>query len=282
MSLETPSLAELQARFQAAIVGGSDDILALIPSNSRTSNAVLLGVYRFAYINRLVEVVRNAYPMLARHMGDEAFVQMAERYIARYPSRYANARWYATEIPEFLREADCASAPVLREIALLERQLDQAFDAADAPVLDLGALTQHPPETWGDLVFAAHPSAALLTLATNAFDIWVALKNELPPPDIALHDARESFLVWRWDGMPNVRRVSDEERMLWSEAVRGKPFGGLMEMAATYGAPSEASLRVAQYLNGWLSTGLLSEAMPRPREVAKASDPREANRTASL
>ncbi|MDQ8700825.1 DNA-binding domain-containing protein [Hyphomicrobium sp. LHD-15] len=279
MPHETPTLAELQARFQAAIVGGSDDILGFIPPNSRTSNAVLFGVYRFAYVSRLVEVVRNAYPMLARHMRDDAFVRMAERYVARYPSRHANARWYATDVPELLSEGDYADAPVLREIALIERQLDQAFDAVDAPVLDLAALAQHPPETWSDLVFAAHPSVALLTLDTNAFDIWVALKNELPPPDVTVHDAQESFLVWRWDGVPNVRRVSDEERMLWSEAVRGKPFGGLMEMAATYGAPSEAALRVAQYLNGWLSAGLLSEAMLRPREAAKAFDAVPTDRT---
>jgi hypothetical protein len=76
----------------------------------------------------------------------------------------------------------------------------------------------------------------------------------------------QSFLVWRWDGVPNVRRVAAEERMLWIESGRGATFGGLAELAATYDAPDEAALRVAQYLNGWLSAGLLSEAMTRTAE----------------
>jgi hypothetical protein len=266
MSHEPPKLAELQARFQAAIVDGSDDVLALIPPNSRTSNAVLFGVYRFAYVNRLVEVVRNAYPMLARYMAEEAFTRMAERYVARYPSRHANARWYAVSVPDLLSDSEYAGLPALREIALLERQLDQAFDAPDVPVLDLATLALYPPETWHGLVFTHHPSATLLSIRTNTFEIWLALKNDLPAPDAAMLDMPQSFLVWRWDGVPNVRRVAAEERMLWIEAGRGATFGGLAELAATYDAPDEAALRVAQYLNGWLSAGLLSEAMTRTAE----------------
>lgn len=261
MTSNTPSLAELQSRFQAAIVDGADDVLALIPPNSRTSNDVLLGVYRHAYTARLVEVVRSAYPILARHMGDEPFLRMARRYVALYPSRHANARWYGTDLPRLLAEETFAEAPELQEIALLERQLDLAFDAADAPVLHLAALAAHPPETWGDLVFAPHPSVATLTFRTNAFEIWVALKNEECSPAQFVLREPHTFLVWRQDNLPKVRRLDPEERMLWAEAARGKSFGGLAEMAATFDDPDMAALRVAQYLNGWLSAGLISRVM---------------------
>ncbi len=258
---ETPSLAELQARFQAAVVDGADDVLALIPPNSRTTNSVLLGVYRHAYGARLVEVVRSAYPILARRMGEEAFERMARRYVALYPSRHANARWYASDVPELLAQDEFQASPDLREIAQLERQLDLAFDAADAPVLDLAALAQHPPETWGQLVFVPHPSAAMLMLKTNALDIWRAIRAEDTPPEMLQLPERRVYLVWRCDGTPTVRLLEDEERMLWTEAAGGKSFGGLAEMAATYDESDTAALRVAQYLNGWLSAGLISQAM---------------------
>jgi hypothetical protein len=58
-----------------------------------------------------------------------------------------------------------------------------------------------------------------------------------------------------------VRRLEAEERMLWAEASRGTPFAGLAELAATFDDPHTAALRVAQYLQGWLSAGLISEAM---------------------
>jgi hypothetical protein len=256
-----PTLADLQSQFQAAIVGGSNDVLALIPPNSRTGNDVLFGVYRFAYSARLVEVIRNAYPMLAKYMGGEAFHRLAERYVVQYPSRHTNARWYSVDVPDLLAEAEYSTLPVLREIALLERQLDQAFDAPDASVLDLAALAQHPPETWSALVFTPHPSVAMLTFRTNAFEVWVALKNDQAVPEAVVLDLPQSLLVWRWGTVPNVRKVEAEERMLWIEAGRGKPFGGLAEMAAIYDTPEEAALRVAQYLNGWLSSDMLSEAM---------------------
>ena len=261
MPPEGPTLAELQARFQAAVIEGADDVLALIPPNSRTSNVVLLGVYRHAYLARLVDVVRSAYPILARHMGEPAFTRMARRYVALTPSRHANARWYASDVPELLAREGYPEMPELREIALLERQLDLAFDAADAPVLDLGALATHPPAAWGDLVLVPHPSAGLLTFRTNAFDIWRALKDEAAPPDPMLLPEPEAFLVWRRDGLPTVRRLDTEERMLWSEAARGKPFGGLAEMAATFGGPGTAAVRVAEALNGWLAAGLISGAV---------------------
>lgn len=260
MAREAPSLAELQARFQAAVVDGTDDVLGLIPHNSRTSNSVLLGVYRHAYAARLVEVVRNAHPMLAHYIGEEAFEAMARRYVAATPSRHPNARWYASKMPEFLAREEFSEQPELGEIALLERQLDLAFDAADAPVLDLAALAVFPPETWSGLVFVPHPSVALLGLKTNAFDIWAALKNGEQAPKPSRHDDASAFLVWRRDGVPSVRRLMAEEDMLWREASRGKPFGGLAEMAAVFDDPDTAALRVAQYLHGWLMAGLLSEA----------------------
>lgn len=259
--LEPLSLAELQARFQAAVVDGADDVLALIPPNSRTSSAVLFGVYRHAYVARLVEVVRNAYPILVQHMGEEAFDAMARGYVAAYPSRHANARWYGSDVPDFLAREAFAGTPELREIALLERQLDLAFDAVDAPVLDLAALAAFPPETWGGLTFRPHPSAQLLTFETNAFDLWAALKNGEAPPPSTPHPEPVPLLVWRRDGMPSVRRLAAEESMLWREAVRGKPFAGLAEMAAMYDDAETAAVRVAQYLHGWLTAGLISEAM---------------------
>lgn len=263
MVTRVPTLAELQALFQAAVVDGKDDVLGLIPPNSRTSTDVLFGVYRHAYVARLVEVVNNAYPILAIYMGEAPFNEMARSYVALYPSRHANARWYASDLPDLLERPEFAGARHLREIALIERQLDLAFDAADGPVLDLAALGRHPPETWGGLVFRPHPSAALLALSTNAFDLWAAIKNDADVPPVETLAEPLSLLVWRRDGVATARLLGAEERMLWIEAARGATFGGLAELAAVFDDPDTAALRVAQYLQGWLVSGLLSEAMVR-------------------
>ena len=271
MTGNAPSLAELQARFQAALLDSADDILEHIPPNSRTTSSVLFGVYRHAYVARLIDVVRTSFPMLALYLGDAVFEEMARAYVKRSPSRYANARWYAQDLPKFLAGSEYAERPELNEIALIEWQLDMAFDAGDAPLLDLNALAAYPPDAWEALRFVPHPSAHHLMLRTSAFDIWIALKNGEAPPPVTPSADPQPLLVWRQGTMPSIRRVTPEESMLWCEMARGVAFGSLAEMAAVYDGSSDAAVRVAQYLGGWLQAGLISEAMTTCADQVRVS-----------
>jgi hypothetical protein len=256
-----PTLAELQERFQEAIVEGDDALLAFIPDNSRTSRNVLLGVYRHAYAARLVEVAGSDYPRLLAYMGHTEFGMMARGYLAVCPSRHPNVRWFARRLPEFISSAaPFRDHPLLHDLALIERALNDAFDAADAPVLGLGDLARHAPERWGDLCFSPHPSAVRLDLTTNALAIWRAVKDDEDAPPAADLPLPERVVVWRNDATPTVRTLSAEEGMLWDEAAKGVRFSVLCEMAATYDDPEGAALRTAQYLHGWIATGMLSSA----------------------
>ncbi len=198
-------------------------------------------------------------PFLPTYMGDEAFEVMARRYIAAHPSRHPNARWFSSALPEFLAEStDYQVYAELSEIAALERALGKAFDAEDAPVLDVAGLAKHPPETWGELTFAPHPSASLLMCTTNAFDIWRAIKDEAEPLCTEVLAELQVLLVWRREAMPRVRIVSSEEAMMWSEATRGVAFGRLCELVAVFGGADNADARSAEYLLGWLNEGMLN------------------------
>jgi Putative DNA-binding domain len=254
------TLAELQHSFQAAVMAGEDAILALIPDNSRTSRGVLLGVYRNAYVGRLADIVAHDHPILARYMGDEAFDVMARAYIAAHPSRHPNVRWFSQGLPEFLASREVYNVlPELTDLAHLERALNAAFDAADAPLLDIAALARHAPERWGKLRFEVHPSAARHDCTTNAFGIWRALKEEAPPPRAEKLCEPERLLVWRNGVTPAVRPLGVEEAMMWDEAVKGVRFSGLCELVATYAGAEGAALRAAQYVQGWIAAGTLSK-----------------------
>jgi hypothetical protein len=255
------TLAELQRRFQDAVMAGDDAILDLIPDNSRTSHEVLLGVYRHAYVARLAEIVASDHPVLALYMGDEAFDAMARAYVAARPSHHPNVRWFSRGLPEFLSStAPYASRPELCELALLERALNDAFDARNAPVLDLAELARHRPERWGDLCFTPHASVARLDLETNAFAMWRALKDGAAPPPVTRLDERQHLIVWRRENMSTVRTLGPEEVMMWNEAAGAVRFSVLCELVATYDDPDGAPLRAAQYLQSWIVAGMLSEA----------------------
>lgn len=255
------SLANLQDRFQRGLLEDDDSALTEIAASGKTTRDVLFGVYRHAYSARLVEIVGHDFEQLRAWLGQEAFDALARAYVASNPSRHANARWYSRDLPDFLKTATpFRDAPELADLALLERALNDAFDAADGPVLQLDALARIAPERWSAIRFRAHPSAARIDLRTNTAEIWIALKEQRAPPPAALAGSPVRLIVWRQDLVPKFRVVSDEEAMMWDEAAAGVPFGVLCEMLSFRADAGTAPLRAATLLQGWIASGLVSEA----------------------
>lgn len=266
-----PSLAELQATFQDAILAGDQRILSLIPPNSRTTREVLFGVYSNAYAGRLVEITANDHELLKAYVGDEYFDTLARAFIAANPSHTQNARWFAEGLPDFLATAEPYSFnPQLGELARLERTLGFAFDAPEAPVVTLTHLQEIDPNDWERLVFCAHPSVRVLKFKTNALAIWTALPAGDTPPAFQHLEMPQTCLVWRHDVTPMVRALPAEEAMIWTEAMNGSAFGKLCELLAVFDDPSTAPLRAAKALQGWLAAGVLTTAEVVPITKPKA------------
>ncbi|MDI1262976.1 MAG: DNA-binding domain-containing protein [bacterium] len=252
--------ARQQAAFQRGILDGDDAVLAEILDSPQEKRETLFGVYRYAYGSRLVEAVRNDHELLHLYLGDEMFDEMGYAYVKARPSQNPNMRWFSQGLPEFLKSAmPYAGHPVLSDLAALEKALNDAFDAAEGPVVELGAMAGFAPEVWSGLTFRPHPSAVRLDLATNASAIWLALKHEEAPPEATPLEEPARLLIWRQDATPMFRELSAEEAMMWDEAGAGIPFGVLCEMLATYDDPDGAASRGAGYLHGWITSGLLTD-----------------------
>jgi hypothetical protein len=264
-------LAALQDQFQKALLSGDDRILLSISDSQRERRDVLFRVYRQAYTQRLVEFVENDHELLHKYLGDEIFRKMAQAYAAAYPSHDHNARYFCIHVPQFLRTVEpYKSQPQLSELAALEKALNDAFDAADAPVLTLADLGRLPPEDWSRLTFKPHPSALRIDCYTNAPDIWLSLKEEREPPKVQHLEEPARVLVWRQD-TPKFRLLGTEEAMMWDEAAKRSNFGTLCKLVATFGGLDGAEARAAGYLQGWISSGLLSEANLDRRTLAGGS-----------
>lgn len=253
-------LARQQGEFQRGILTGDDSVLAEILDSPREARDVLFGVYRHAYGSRLVEALRNDHERLRNYLGDEMFDEMGYAYVAANPSQHPNLRWFSRALPAFLKEAAPYSKyPILSDLAALERALNDAFDAQDAPALAVGDMAGLAPEIWDDLKFKVHPSAIRLNLATNGSAVWLALKNYETPPDAVNLEEPCRVLIWRQDVIPLFRELSAEEAVMWDKAAGGIPFGVLCSMLATDDDPEGAAARAAGYLHGWITAGLLAE-----------------------
>src|SRR3954470_10384968 len=181
--------ARQQDDFQRGILSGDDSILAEILDSPKEKREVLYGVYRHAYGSRLVDALRNDHERLHSYLGDEMFDTMGYAYVAARPSHHPNLRWFSQGLPDFLKTPEpYRDHPVLADLAALEKALNDAFDAADAPVLGLADMAAFAPERWKDLKFQAHPSSRRRDVSTNAAAVWLALKNDETPPDAAALD----------------------------------------------------------------------------------------------
>jgi hypothetical protein len=253
------SLKELQESFQRGVLAGDDSILDEIKGSAKESRQVLFGVYRNAYVLRLVEVLTEDYEQLHAYLGDAGFAKLARAYIGAHPSDRRSARDFGRHMPHFLSNTDTyAKHSELAEIAGLEKALADAFDGPDAEPLSLERLAAFAPQDWPRLVFEPHPTAIRLIFTTNAADLWSALHGEAPPPKPRRLEERQAIIVWRQDFMARFRPLPPEEAMMWDEASKGVAFGVLCEMVATFAGTDGAELRAASYLKDWVDTGMLT------------------------
>jgi hypothetical protein len=258
-------LKELQEKFQRGILAGDDAVLAEINDSAKEERKTLFGVYRYAYIARLAEVLAEDYEVTHSYVGDAIFAKLVKAYIAAHPSDRRSARDFGRHMSAFLSAtAPFAAHPELAEIASLEKALADAFDAADAELLTVAKLAEIAPEDWPRLVFTPHPAAHRFTFTTNAADIWTALHNEAVPPKAKTLPEPQAILVWRQDVTARFRPIGPEEAMMWDEAVQGTRFGVLCEMVATFAGEDGAELRAATYLKDWAETEMLAACRVAP------------------
>lgn len=255
-------LAELQAKFQAAIIEGDQTILASIADLPRADRATLFAVYYDAYRLRLAEFLSNDFPILRSYLGDEAFGSLVEDYVETAPSRQPNARWYGARLPDFMREMiSWRTNRSAIDLARFERALSDAFDAADAPVSSIDALSNICAEDWSNIAFEFHPSLALLDLARGTAQIYSALAAEEKPP--AIQHGEEAFLFWRNEGQSFYRAVPKDERLALREAEQGRKFSDICALLAHQAGGADVTRQVAGFLSQWFTDGLVVRVSAR-------------------
>ena len=232
-----PSLRESYTALQAAILAPGEP--------AWRGDAVRLGVYRNAYWSRLAGVLRVNYPVLAKMLVEEEFDSLACEYATQYPSRSYSIRWHGRHFDRVMPDAGLA------DLARMEWALGIAFDAADARVVDMAYLQQHPVEQWSELPLALHPSVQVIDMAYNVEAQWEAVKrDETPGP---FQPKAHALLVWRKDLQAHWRIASVEE----GAALKALAKEGTLQ-AACEAVPEEVAGEVGTWFAIWVQEGMLA------------------------
>ncbi len=254
------SLKELQDNFQNAILNADgSSVIELISESEKEERDVLFGVYSNAYVARLIEFLMNDYEKLHEYLGDEQFFDLSREYIAANPSHNPNGRWFGTKLPDFMAETEPYSdMPLLVEMALFERALNDVFDAPEPDLVTLEALGEIAPEDWPRIVLTPHPSVIRINFTTNVADIWKALQNEEEVPNSCTLEEPDHVVFYREQRMPKFRSMDYAEAMMWDQAIKEVPFGLLCEMMGTYTTEDQAPILAARYLQTWIASEMLA------------------------
>jgi hypothetical protein len=148
---------------------------------------------------------------------------------------------------------------VIADIARFERLLLDVFDAPDAERASPEMLQSLPSEAWPSLQLRFHPSLQRHQAATNAIDIWKALKNDDAPP--AAVQVSGEWVVWRdSDHVTRFRPLDHAEAIVLDRALHGGDFAELCEHLLAWHPPGEVPAQALGLLQAWLQAGWIRRA----------------------
>jgi hypothetical protein len=166
------ALAASQENFAAALF----DPLALVPVAAadvglRARNDIgHTGIGAF-----LMRALAARYPVVRRLIGDESFLDVAQRFVAMQPPRLPIVQHFGEAFPQYLRSlGEAASFEYVADIAKLEAARAAAYHSADAPPLDPRAISLLPTARFNECRLDLHPSTRLVASRFPIVTIWRA------------------------------------------------------------------------------------------------------------
>jgi hypothetical protein len=233
------------------------DLARMVASDARLSAVGRLDVYANMYFFRLRDVLRDDYPKLVAALGDDEFHNLVVDYLLACPPTYFSIRNAGEKLPGFLpRHRLSVEAPWLGDLAGLERQRTDVFDAADAPLLDADHLSALPPEAFEHLRVKLIPAHRILEVRFPVHDLWRALEQGRGPIDLVPEP--QALIVWRREPLVFQRPLTALEVEVRPLLEAGTSLAALGERLAEHRALEEVPPLAFELLSRLVQDGLIA------------------------
>ena len=242
------SLAETQSAFAAFLRSGEE-------ADAPPFRAAGLHIYLNNYRSQLIASLEASYPRTRQWIGDDAFLHAAVNHVDRVHPRSWTLDAYGHDFADTL-DALFPDDPEVRDLAMLELTLEQAFVAADGDSMTIDAVAS---TDWDAHPLAFTPSTRLLSITTNVADLWCWLgEGNASQPVERASEVEACLLVWRRDGTSRFRTLEADELKALTCVLGTRSFGALCEkLVGEQGF--EAGIRCAGLLlRQWISDGIVA------------------------
>jgi hypothetical protein len=227
-----------------------------------------LSIYGSAYYARLIECLREEFPVLRHALGEEIFDGFAVGYLQEYPSQSYTLFKLAAHFPRYLAES-CPDpgedengaanwSQFLIDLAALELAFNEVFDGPGtegARLLDASHLGALAVERLPEARLVCVDCLRLLALRYPVHTYFTAVRRK---EQVELPAAADTFLaVTRRDYVVRHYEVSRPAYQLLSALLTGQSIGEAIQRAADAARPEMQQLTtdLRQWFHDWAAEG---------------------------
>jgi hypothetical protein len=177
---------------------GPDEAETVVTRSRALTALERLSIYSYAYYARLLECLREEFPVLTHALGQDVFDAFAVGYLQQYPSLSYTLFQLAANFPRYLAETrpeedEAEGLPAdwpdfLIDLATLELTFNEVFDGPGVEgedLLDAGQLESLSPECLLEARLVGVPCLRLLSLRHPVHNYFTAVRrHEDPGPSL--------------------------------------------------------------------------------------------------
>lgn len=194
----TPSTAKRQHDFAAALLDPAQPLPEGLVGPDGRPSLKRFNVYRNNVVAGLTATLKDAFPAVARIVGEEFFLAMGRIYVALDPPASPIMLDYGRGFADFIETFEpAASLPYLADVARIERAWAEAYHAAEAEPIESAAFTRIRA---GDLPYmrvTLHPSLRIVRSSFPALTIWQMNIANGEPAEVDISAGGEDTLLLR-------------------------------------------------------------------------------------
>jgi hypothetical protein len=216
----------VQAQFRASLLDASAQPPAGLQDGAGQPASTRYNIYRNNVVVALRDALHSNFPILAKLLGAETFLKLADDYLHQHPPTSPLIMYYGCEMPAFLDDfAPLKHIGYLPDIAALELALRQSYHAKDAAPLDAAALTT-ADLAQTTLTFA--PATCLIQSDWPLYDVW-RFNTDVDAP--APRAIAQSVLITRAEFDPEPHPLTPAQ-YAWAMSIQhGQTLGTAQEHA---------------------------------------------------
>jgi hypothetical protein len=242
-----------------------------LTGNDRLRPVDQLEIYREQFWLRHTASLVEDFPGVGGILGQEEWQGLVESYLVAHGPVTWTLRDLGRHFPEHIAQAsDLSHRAVCHDMARLEWQYIELFDAPEAAPLDLSVLGALPPGALERATFALNPALSLLTVDYPVADLRMQLLDDARTESVPIPDTQRQHLVLYRGANRRLYHhpLSEEGFVLLEELQRGLPLLAACERSLERLPEAGEALQagVGRWFQDWVRRGwivrLHTEAEP--------------------